>query len=81
VFTDLHEIFFGEFPIILTEWLERLVENIGRYNSKAPRNWTPYLIRELNIVRNKVSRAVDFWLNSIMGGSHYKLCDRLYPVL
>jgi hypothetical protein len=26
VFMDLHEIFFGEFPKILTEWLERLVE-------------------------------------------------------
>jgi hypothetical protein len=26
VFTDQHEIFFGEFPEIMTEWLERLVE-------------------------------------------------------
>jgi hypothetical protein len=31
VYTEMHEIFFGEFMIILTEWLERLVENIGRY--------------------------------------------------
>jgi hypothetical protein len=27
VCTELHEIFFGEFFIILTKWLERLVEN------------------------------------------------------
>jgi hypothetical protein len=40
VFTDLHEIFFGEFLIILTEWLERLVENVGRYRVEALRNWT-----------------------------------------
>jgi hypothetical protein len=25
-YTDLHEILFGKFPIILTEWLKRLVE-------------------------------------------------------
>jgi hypothetical protein len=35
VFTDLHEIFFGEFPKILTEWLERLVEKIGRFSVAA----------------------------------------------
>jgi hypothetical protein len=38
LFTDLHEIFFGEFPIILTEWLESLVEKMGRFNVVAPRN-------------------------------------------
>jgi hypothetical protein len=27
VYTKLYEIFFGEFPIILAEWLEILVEN------------------------------------------------------
>jgi hypothetical protein len=31
VYTELHEIFFGEFLIILVEWLERLVENTRRY--------------------------------------------------
>jgi hypothetical protein len=60
VFTDLHEIFFGEFPNILAEWLERLVENTGRYRTVAPRNWTPELVRKLNYVRNTTSCAVDF---------------------
>jgi hypothetical protein len=45
VYTELHEIFFGEFPIILTEWLERLVENNGRYQTTTMRNWTPDLVR------------------------------------
>jgi hypothetical protein len=67
VCTDLHEIFFGEFPIILTEWLEILLEKIGRYQVEALRNWTPELIRKLNTVSNKLSHAVDFWLNSILG--------------
>lgn len=59
--------FFREFPIILIEWLERLVENIGRCRAEALRNWTPELIRQLNTISNKVSRAIDFWLNSILG--------------
>jgi hypothetical protein len=36
VYTELHEIFFGEFLIILTEWLEILVENTGRYRTAVP---------------------------------------------
>jgi hypothetical protein len=68
VYTYLHEIFFGEFPIILTEWLEILVEKTGRYQNDAPRNWTPELVRQLNFVSNNTSRAIDFWLDSILGG-------------
>jgi hypothetical protein len=60
VFTELHDIFFGEFMIILMEWLERLVENIGRYQTIAPRNSTPDLVRQLNFVSNTTSHTVDF---------------------
>jgi hypothetical protein len=38
VYTKLHEIFFAEFPIILTEWLEILVEDIVRCKNVALRN-------------------------------------------
>ena len=65
VYTKMHENFFGEFPIILTEWLETLVENTGRFQTAALRNWTAELVRKLNYVSNK---AVDFWLDSILGG-------------
>jgi hypothetical protein len=34
---DLHELFFGEFPIILNEYLERIMENVGRYRVEALR--------------------------------------------
>jgi hypothetical protein len=68
VYIDLHEIFFGEFPIILTEWLERLVEKTGRYKAAMLRNWTPELVRQLNIVSNPTTRAIDFWLDNILGG-------------
>jgi hypothetical protein len=68
VFRDLHEILFGEFLIILIEWLGRIEENVGRYRAKTLRKWTPELIRELNMISNKVYRVVNFWLNSILGG-------------
>jgi hypothetical protein len=32
------------------------------------RNWTPELVRQLNYVSNPTTRAVDFWLDSILGG-------------
>jgi hypothetical protein len=67
VYTELHEIFFGKFSIILTEWLERLVENTGKYRTAVPRNWTLELVKQLNYVSNKTSRVVDFWLDSILG--------------
>jgi hypothetical protein len=60
VYTELHDILFGEFLIILTEWLERLLENIGRYQTKKLMNWTPNSIRKLNTVSNNTSRAIYF---------------------
>jgi hypothetical protein len=68
VFTDLHEIFFGKFPKILTEWLERLVEKTGRFSVVASKNWTPELVRQLNSISNPTTRAIDFWLDSVLGG-------------
>jgi hypothetical protein len=68
VYTDLHEIFFDELPIILTKWIEILVEKTGRYRSITPRNWIPKLVRQLNYVINPTTPAIDFWLDSILGG-------------
>jgi hypothetical protein len=68
VYIDLHEIFFGEFLNILTEWLERLVEKTRRFKETARMNWTPKLIIQLNDVSNLTNRAFEFWLDSILGG-------------
>jgi hypothetical protein len=67
VFTELQESLFGEFLIILIEWLEILVENNGRYRIVEPRDWTPELVRKLNYVSNTTSCIVNFWLNNILG--------------
>jgi hypothetical protein len=68
VYTYLHEMFFGVFPIILIEWLEILVEKTKRYRAAMLRNWTPKLVRQLNYVSNPNTHAIDFWLDSILGG-------------
>jgi len=31
-------------------------------------NWTPKLIQQVNVVRNNTSHAIDYWLNSVLGG-------------
>jgi hypothetical protein len=67
VFTDLHEIFFDEFPKILTKWLERLVEKTRRFGATTPKNWTTELVRQLNSVSNPTTQAIDFWLDSVLG--------------
>jgi hypothetical protein len=81
VYTKLHEIFFGEFPIILTEWLEILVENTGRYKNTMLRNWTLELVRQMNSVSNPTTRIIDFCLDSILGGYIKEFASRLYPII
>jgi hypothetical protein len=84
VYTDLHEIFFGEFPNLLAEWMEIFVENTGRHRPVAmPKNWTPELVRQVDSVDNRTSHAVEFWLDSILGGYITKFsidCTQAYSV-
>jgi hypothetical protein len=68
VFTDLHEIFFVDFPNILTKWIQRLAEKNKTFHIVVPSNWAPELIQQVNTVRKKISRVVDFWLYNILGG-------------
>jgi hypothetical protein len=60
------------------------VENTGRYQNTALRNLTPKLVSKLNSVNNKTSRAVDFWLDSILGVYITKFvvdCTQSYSVV
>lgn len=68
IFFDLHEIFFGEFPIILSEWLLRLKDNNMMWRIDGPREWTAELIQQLKEVNNPISRTLDFWIDSILRG-------------
>jgi hypothetical protein len=41
VFTDLHEIFFVDFPIVLVEWLQRLAEKNGTFHTIVSKELDP----------------------------------------
>jgi hypothetical protein len=45
-----------------------LVEKTRRFSVGAPKNWTPELVRQVNLVSNPTTRAIDFWLDSVLGG-------------
>ena len=66
LFTDLHEIFFCEFPIIFYEWLSKIAERKNCFKRDQPtRNLV--LINRLKSISNPISRAVDYWFDSILG--------------
>jgi hypothetical protein len=67
VFTDLHEVFFCDFPQLLQEWILRLKDNHAT-NRILHLDWTPVHIEQLQQVNNKFTRAIDFWLDSIVAG-------------
>lgn len=68
LYSDLHEILFLEFPIILIEWLVRLCEDNPMWRIDGPREWTPELVQHLKEISNPIYRAVDFWLDIILIG-------------
>ena len=68
IFTDLHDIFLATFPSKWHAWLSRLVESKTSTHSDRPAEWTPELIQRLKRTNNPISRAVDFWLISVLEG-------------
>jgi hypothetical protein len=65
VFTDLYEVFFCDFPHILQEWIKRLKDN-HPMNQMRQLEWNPEEIVQLQRVDNKLTRAIDFWLDNIV---------------
>ena len=68
IFTNLHESFFAMFPSELYAWLSRLAENATFSQRLRPTEWTPEAIQRLERANNPISRAVDYWLNSLLEG-------------
>lgn len=66
--SNLHEIFFYEFPIILREWLLWLCEENDTCRIDGPRECTLELIQQLKEVSNSISHVVDFWIDNILRG-------------
>ena len=68
IYSDIHEIFFAKFPILLLEWLSRLVTKQTNFQRREAIEWSDLLVHEVTSVSNPISRAVDFWVDSILQG-------------
>ena len=68
LYTDIHEISFSEFPIVLHEWLSNLETQQRNFQGGEPMEWNPQLIQQLKSMRNPMSRAIEFSVDSILQG-------------
>jgi hypothetical protein len=68
IFTDIREILFGGIHKKLYEWLAKLADTQFEIRSRPPMVWTAMLIKKVKRVYNVVSRAVDLWFDSTIGG-------------
>ena len=66
IYSDIHEIFFAEFPILLHEWLVGLASRRTNYQTREITEWSDQLAQEVTSVSNAISKAVDFWVDSIL---------------
>ena len=67
IFIELHEIFFVTYANELYDWLSKVTD---KHVLKKKRDiiWTSKLIHTVKSVDNPLSRAVDFWLVSLLEG-------------
>ena len=68
MYTYIHEIFFVEFYVVLHEWLSILATWQTKFQRREAIEWSAQLISEITSVSNPISRAIDFWVNSILQG-------------
>ena len=68
IYSNIHEIFLVDIPILLHEWLSRLVTKKTNFHRRDTVEWSDHLVREVASVRNTISRDVDFWVDSILQG-------------
>ena len=68
IYSDIHEIFFAKIPILLHEWLVGLAAKQTNFQRRETGEWSDQLVQEVTSVSNSVSRAVDFWVDSILQG-------------
>ena len=53
---------------MLHEWLSRLATRQTNFQRREVVEWSSQLIHEITSVSNPISRAVDFWVDSILQG-------------
>jgi hypothetical protein len=68
IFTDIHKIFFGGIHQELYQWLARLEDTQFDIRSRPPMLWTSTLIKKVKRFDNVMSREIDHWFDSTIGG-------------
>jgi hypothetical protein len=68
IFTDIHEILFGEIHQELYEWLARLENTHFEVISRPPVVWMSTMIKKVRRVENAMSRVIYHWFDSTIGG-------------
>ena len=66
IYSDIHEIFFVEFLVLLHEWLVGLASRQTNYQTRDISEWSDQLVQEITSVSNAISRAIDFWVEGIL---------------
>ena len=67
IYTDLHIIFFATYGNDLYDWLSKLTDK-NIFKKKRNIVWTLELIHTVRSIDNPFTRAVDFWLASLLEG-------------
>jgi len=68
LYIEIHEIFFFSFIVELYEWIEKLADSQGRWKLDGPTVWTPELVQKMEASEDKITYAIDHWLDHIIGG-------------
>jgi hypothetical protein len=68
IYIDIHEVFLATFPSELHSYLARLADCTRHIQSDRPMQWNQAAVKRLKNTNNVVSRAVDFWLASLLLG-------------
>ena len=54
IYSNIHSIFFAEFPIVLYEWLFKLETQKKNFQGGEPTEWTLFLIEWLKRINNSI---------------------------
>ena len=68
LYTTIHEIFLCSFLVELYKWIAKLADSQGRWRLDGPIVWTLELVQRLEASEDNIVRAVDHWLDQILGG-------------
>jgi len=60
LYSNIHDIFFVEFPYLLHEWIKRKVATNSPVWSLEPLPWDQTRLEELKVIDKKWTRVIDF---------------------